>query len=35
MRRGPREFYLVASLPSGRLVESRLGHMSFRERPQP
>jgi hypothetical protein len=31
MRRGSREFYLVASLPSGRLVEVRLGQMSFRE----
>jgi hypothetical protein len=34
MRRGPRGFYLVASLPSGQLVEVRLGQMSFRERPQ-
>jgi hypothetical protein len=35
MRRGPREFYLVAPLPSRRLVEVRLGQMSFRELPQP
>jgi hypothetical protein len=35
MRRGPREFYLVAPLPSGRLVEVRLGQISCRERPQP
>jgi hypothetical protein len=35
MRRGPRGFYLVAPLPSGRLVEVRFGHVSFRERRQP